>query len=434
MEMSIVAVMRYFVNTLQLSCSHSIEYQWVLIRLVVVVSMMILAPLPATANEAHALVSRPWVRHTIDDSSEGADGVRLADANGDGWPDVVTGWEEGNRVRLYLNPGPERARERWPAVTVGHVNSPEDAVLVDLDGDGALDVVSCCEGKTRSVYVHWAPSDPQQILDPNAWKTEAFPALQGRAAWMFALPLDVDGRHGIDLVLGAKLAGAEVGWLRSPPDPRRLQDWTWTGWREAGWIMSLRAIDMNFNGRQDVLVSDRRGAQRGYFWLQNPGAVGQANRHWPEVRISTDDNAEFMFLGIHTEQNPPRHTICVATRDDGLRVSRQTETGWEHHRIASHPSTGTPKAAALADINGDGQLDLIYTCENAHEELRGIVWISGWDHPDPTQRQVHDISGPQGVKFDRMELRDLDGDGDLDLMTCEERANLGVIWYENPSR
>jgi len=26
----------------------------------------------------------PWVRHTIDDSSRGADGTRLADVNGDG--------------------------------------------------------------------------------------------------------------------------------------------------------------------------------------------------------------------------------------------------------------------------------------------------------------------------------------------------------------
>ncbi|CAN5363685.1 hypothetical protein BH23VER1_BH23VER1_20710 [soil metagenome] len=27
---------------------------------------------------------------------------------------------------------------------------------------------------------------------------------------------------------------------------------------------------------------------------------------------------------------------------------------------------------------------------------------------------------------------DLDEDGDLDLMTCEEVHHLGVIWYENP--
>jgi hypothetical protein len=95
-----------------------------------------------------------WARHTIDASSRGADGVRLADVNGDGLPDIATGWEEGGQVRLCLNPGPARARRPWPAVTVGRVGSPEDAVVVDLDGDGAPDVVSCCEGITRSVFVH----------------------------------------------------------------------------------------------------------------------------------------------------------------------------------------------------------------------------------------------------------------------------------------
>ena len=35
----------------------------------------------------------PWKRNTIDASSRGADGVRLADINGDGLLDIVTGWE-----------------------------------------------------------------------------------------------------------------------------------------------------------------------------------------------------------------------------------------------------------------------------------------------------------------------------------------------------
>ena len=37
-----------------------------------------------------------------------------------------------------------------------------------------------------------------------------------------------------------------------------------------------------------------------------------------------------------------------------------------------------------------------------------------------------------GVKFDLVELVDLDGDGDLDAITCEEVDNLGVFWFENP--
>ena len=45
-------------------------------------------PLPA-----HGL--DPWPRHEIDRSSRGADGVRLADLNGDARPDLVVTTEDG---------------------------------------------------------------------------------------------------------------------------------------------------------------------------------------------------------------------------------------------------------------------------------------------------------------------------------------------------
>ena len=41
----------------------------------------------------------PWVRHTIDNTGKGSDGTKLADVNGDGRIDLVTGWEEGGRAR-----------------------------------------------------------------------------------------------------------------------------------------------------------------------------------------------------------------------------------------------------------------------------------------------------------------------------------------------
>src|SRR5688572_6953436 len=102
--------------------------------------LLVLAPIVS-------LAAGPWTRHTIDHTSNGAAGVRLADANRDGRMDLVTGWEQGGTIRLYLNPGPEKVKAIWPAVVVGNVPSPEDAVLADLDGDGAMDAISSCEGK-----------------------------------------------------------------------------------------------------------------------------------------------------------------------------------------------------------------------------------------------------------------------------------------------
>lgn len=50
---------------------------------------------------------------------------------------------------------------------------------------------------------------------------------------------------------------------------------------------------------------------------------------------------------------------------------------------------------------------------------------------------MQELSGPVGIKYDRLELVDMDFDGDLDALTCEESEGgrgLGVIWYANPLR
>lgn len=83
--------------------------------------------------------SQNWEMHTIDASSNGADGVKLADINNDGLLDITTGWEEGGITKLYLNPGKSKVKNLWPAVIVGQTPSVEDAVFMDMNNDGILD-------------------------------------------------------------------------------------------------------------------------------------------------------------------------------------------------------------------------------------------------------------------------------------------------------
>ena len=96
---------------------------------------------------------------------------------------------------------------------------------------------------------------------------------------------------------------------------------------------------------------------------------------------------------------------------------------------------GSAKAVRVGDIDGNGKADIVYSCENATPPKRGVVWLSYDETPKETVWQVNDISGPEGIKFDLIELFDIDGDGDLDVLTCEERhqgRGIGVFWYENP--
>jgi hypothetical protein len=362
---------------------------------------------------ALALSGQPWPRHTIDNTSKGADGVRLADVNADGLLDVVTGWEEGGLIRIYFNPGKAKAKAAWPQVTVGRVKSPEDAVAVDLDDDGALDVVSSCEGQTRAMFVHWAPRDKAQYIVSDAWRTEKMPAPE--CQWMYALPMHVDGSHGVDLVIGAKCSNGKLGWLAAPENPRDVAKWTFHELAKAAWIMTITSRDFDGDGDRDVIYSDRKGKESGVYWLENRGA----DKPWPRHMLGASGR-EVMFLDADAE-------VVAALKPNEVMVLRPGKT-IEHLKFDDLP-IGHAKAVTLADIDGDGRSDLILTCEGAVGVRSGVVWTKL-----SANAPVYDISGSDGVKFDLAPTVDLDGDGDLDVVTTEEAENLGVIWYENPTR
>ncbi|MCH1420323.1 MAG: VCBS repeat-containing protein [Akkermansiaceae bacterium] len=375
--------------------------------------------------------SEPWKRHTIDDSSMGADGVRLADVNGDGLMDIATGWEEGGVVRAYLHPGHAKTKQKWPAVTVGKVRSAEDAVFADLDGDGNIDVVSSCEGGTKSMFVHWAPKSPDAFLDSSKWKTESIPATAHKQSWMYALPKPIDGKNGIDLIVSSKGENGSVGWLENPKDARQVSDWKYHKLQNAGWIMSLISIDMNKDGIKDILISDRRGPKRGVYWLEYPGPEDTLYpSKWKRHDIG-GNNREIKFIS-HGDLDKDGRLDVIAIDTTSIIWFRSTESEWEEHIIPLPDGVGGGKSAVSFDVNHDGQNDLVFSCESAKAPLSGTRWLSYKDTPFDPVWQSHEIAGKVGIKYDRIIPSDVDGDGDLDILCCEERDQLGVFWYENP--
>jgi len=127
------------------------------------------------------------------------------------------------------------------------------------------------------------------------------------------------------------------------------------------------------------------------------------------------------------------YEVLAAIKPNLISIFKAQAKGaltWSRSTIPFPAHTGTAKAVELGDLNLNGEQEIIVTCEHAAPPLSGVFAM------DQAGENVIDISGPVGIKFDRMELIDLDGDGDLDVLTCEERHNdrgLGVIWYENPT-
>lgn len=373
-----------------------------------------------------------WNRHTIDPSDpdagkKGADGVRIGDINGDGLPDIVTGWEEGDAIRVCLNPGPESSREIWPAITAGRAPHTEDAVFGDLNGDGRPDVISSSEGSTRTVFIHWAPGTDDDLADEALWETAAFPATEKQQRWMFCLPYDVDHDGDTDLFLGSKNENGSISWLENPGNTiaRDVEKWNLHRITDAAWIMTLKVLQSA--GNDYLLASDRKGSNSGIYLIQllnEPPFFGKA-------RLIAASGEEVMFLDVARLDDDDHLDIVASIKPNQTRIFYQPVSilaPWVDSSELdpfSQDLYGTAKAVKVGDLSGDNIPDFVITCEKANGTKHG-AFISN------VFSEITEVSGPEGVKFDRIELLDLDADGDLDIITCEESHHLGVFWYENP--
>lgn len=401
----------------------------------------------------------PWKMHSIDPSpSSGSDGVKLADVNGNGFLDLVTGFEEGGVSRIYINPGPDKASQYWEYV---ELPSPdvEDAVLVDLNNNGVMDLVTASEGSTNQIMIHWAPGHQDDYLDKSKWRTEVVPVTNYLSAWMYVVPADMDGENGIDLIVGSKRKRGDtgedqavVGWLRSPENPENIKDWKYFPLTKAGWIMSIELIDLNGDDKLDILISDRKfSSQTGVRWLENPGNDKQEYfQEWESHMIGVQEG-EPMFLDMADLNGDGLIDVLVPDLYNGLVIFEQTKDPghrWIQHKVP-YPDWAGPrgKAVAVGDINMDGKSDIVLSFEEEgnvsslpYEEYKSkgkysVIWGSYQDDPFTGNWKFLPVSSLKGRKFDLINLIDLDQDGDLDILTNDENEEgdgLGVIWYENP--
>ncbi len=180
--------------------------------------------------------------------------VALVDVNGDGRLDIAgAGWGRQGAVRVYLNaPG-----GGWKALApVGQGNFFRLS-RADINGDGHVDIFAGTYQNGVRLFLgdgqgHFREAPPPPGLDPNEPGAGVLPAGQAPSFWQ-ALPVDVDGDGRADIFAGSLDNGGIRAWLN-----RGDQGWLPLNgvFPTTGNFYGLAAADLNTDGRPDIAAAN----------------------------------------------------------------------------------------------------------------------------------------------------------------------------------
>ncbi|RED92024.1 FG-GAP repeat domain-containing protein [Marinoscillum furvescens] len=128
--------------------------------------------------------------------------------------------------------------------------------------------------------------------------------------------------------------------------------------------------------------------------------------------------------------------LLIAGNGDvyALQIPDDPKKPWPVLKVAANTSD---EGIGIGDVNGDNSPDIVTGRRRAgEEEPKVLVWFrNAGKQPEWDAQEIGSTEHP----IDRVEVADLDGDGDQDVVITEERypglePDAHLIWFENPGQ
>jgi hypothetical protein len=284
---------------------------------------------------------------------------------------------DGERKQVLLL---SHTRDGWQETPLADIDIPIRTQVIDYDGDGLLDIVVADLG-------------------------------------IYPLTNDLKGK---------------VLLLRQQASGEFIKETLITG---LGRTTDIQVLDLDQDGDLDMAVAVFGGGAGEIFWLENLGK-DQHRKHQllqlsGALNISAGDlngDGKVDLVSLVAQE----HEMIVSFINQGKGVFKT-----EVLAQAPHPMFGST-AMALVDLDGDKDLDIVFTNGDAFDTqedpkpYHGVQWL---ENLGKLKFNYHNIGRFYGAAS--VAVGDLDRDGDLDLVVgswvnyWDDPKRRSLIWYEN---
>lgn len=185
---------------------------------------------------------RSWTKRTL--GSFGTHDIEVADMNKDGKMDVIMRGETDSPVRIFL----QNTKTSWSSIDIDPGRGRNGLAIGDIDRDSWLDV---------AVGGVWM-KNPGATLATAPWSAYVFTDWYPYATVVLK-DMNTDGR--LDAIMAPSEQAGDIALFTQPANPTASWSRT-TIYANVESVHSLDVVDMDADGRLDVVGSEFRGSKR----------------------------------------------------------------------------------------------------------------------------------------------------------------------------